>query len=167
MFGFLVSMGLTVMAQPTETAAAQNVDCGTYGEAVTPYSLGVELCGVRLGADQIFMDETPVSPALPLPAVEETEQSEVWVVREGDLALVGVRGGDNMFDSMMMIKASGLRTYAPVYCGPRSVMTVSRFQGRQPRYVDVIGQGWEDTRVICRLDFQEWMQTAEIEQFGN
>lgn len=167
MFGFLLSIGLAAMAQPTESGTAPNIDCGTYGEAVTPYSIDVELCGVRLGADQIFMDGTPVSPALPLPAVGGTAQSEFWIVREGDLALVGVRGGDNMFDSMMMIKTSGLRTYAPVYCGPRSVMTVSRFQGRQPRYVDVIGQGWEDTRVLCRLDFQEWMQTAEIEQFGN
>jgi hypothetical protein len=85
------------------------------------------------------------------------------VVRAGDNALIGIRAQNQTFDSMMMVRKSGPRGFAPVYCGPNPVISVSAFQGRSNRFLDVTGQGWENTRYSCRLDFQEWVQTIEVE----
>jgi len=139
------------------------INCGRYGEAVGLLGITSQLCGISVGENYLSMDGFPIAPSPYLPGIYLRERPEIWVVRKGDYALVGLRTSRQMFDSMMMVSNSGPRRFAPVYCGPNPIISVSGFEERNSRFLDIVGQGWENTRYSCRLDFQEWVQTIEVD----
>ncbi|MBO6797009.1 hypothetical protein [Maricaulis sp.] len=139
------------------------INCGRYGEAIGLLGITSQLCGISVGEYYLRMDGRTIAPSPYHPGLGLRERPEIWVVRQGDYALVGVRTGRRMFDIMMMVSKSGPRRFAPVYCGPNPVISVSGFEERDSRFLDIVGQGWENTRFSCRLDFQEWVQTIEVD----